>query len=67
MLRILEQDAARAETIQQCLQAVTRTEDALVVLKRKGAAGDVRKKLATDQTAQQQPGFGPFGTEESEH
>jgi hypothetical protein len=49
MIRIMEQDASRADTIQRCLDAVSRTEESLIVMKRKGAAGDVKKKLLGDQ------------------
>ena len=49
MIRIMEQDASRADTIQKCLDAVSRTEESLIVMKRKGAAGDVKKKLLGDQ------------------
>lgn len=48
MVRILDQNALRNEEMQKCLDAVTRTEETLVQFKRKGAAGDIRKKLQVD-------------------
>ena len=56
MIRVMEQDANRADMIQRCLDTVSRTEESLIAMKRKGAAGDVKKKLMGDNQAQ--PMFG---------
>ncbi len=54
--------------MQKCLDAVTRTEETLVQFKRKGAAGDVRKKLLVDSNISSPSAFGgnPLFTEVNE-